>query len=222
MPQVEAGASGVPIASVDYSAMNDIIVKLKAYPIQISQYFKELETKATRVYPDNNALIKILMEYIKMPKILQEQKRFETRKLTEKNYNWDDISHKWEEYLDNIKLTGLQGKWDTVLPSIQPIEKTELSDKDTAYQNIMKVVSQRMGGHQLASSVVLLNIIRDLNYGFTSSGLQTQPYETDQAINTINGVIQNHNLAMEALANQKNLNREDFIDYATMKERVSE
>lgn len=221
MPQVEAGASGVPIASVDYSAMNDIIVKLKAYPIQISQYFKELETKATRVYPDNNALIKILMEYINMPKILQEQKRFETRKLTEKNYNWDDISHKWEAYLDNIKLTGLQGKWDTTLPPIQPIEKTELSDKDTAYQNIMRVVAQRMGGHQLASSVVLLNIIRDLNYGFTSSGLQTQPYETDQAINTINGVIQNHNLAMEALANQHSLNREDFIDYATMKERVS-
>lgn len=221
MPQVEAGASGVPIASVDYSAMNDVVVKLKAYPIQISQYFKELETKATRVYPDNNALIKILMEYINMPKILQEQKRFETRKLTEKHYNWDDISHKWEAYLDNIKLTGLQGKWDTTLPPIQPIEKTELSDKDTAYQNIMRVVSQRMGGHQLASSVVLLNIIRDLNYGFTSSGLQTQPYETDQAINTINGVIQNHNLAMEALANQHSLNREDFIDYATMKERVS-
>ena len=222
MPQVEAGASGVPIASVDYSAMNDIIVKLKAYPIKISQYFKELETKATRVYPDNNSLIEILLQYINTPKLLQEQKRFETRKLTEHNYNWDDITLKWEAYLDNINLTGLQGKWDNTLPPIPLITKAEVSDKGTPYQNIMRVVSQRMGGHQIASSTVLLNIIRDLNYGFTSSGLQTLPYEIDQAINTINGVIQNHNLAMEALANQKSLNREDFIDYATMKERVSE
>ena len=124
--------------------------------------------------------------------------------------------------MDNINLTGLQGKWDNSLPPIPLIAKTELSNEGTAYQNIMRVVSQRMGGHQIASSTVLLNIIRDLNYGFTSSGLQTMPYEIDQAINTINGVIQNHNLAMEALANQQSLNREDFIDYATMKERVSE
>ena len=31
MPQVEAAACGIPIASVDYSAMNDIVHKLNGY-----------------------------------------------------------------------------------------------------------------------------------------------------------------------------------------------
>ena len=42
MPQVEAGSAGVPIASVDYSAMNDVVHKLNGYPIKVNQYFKEL------------------------------------------------------------------------------------------------------------------------------------------------------------------------------------
>ena len=49
MPQVEAGACGIPIATVDYSAMHDIIENLNAMPIPPKTKFKELETKAYRV-----------------------------------------------------------------------------------------------------------------------------------------------------------------------------
>jgi len=37
MPQVEASACGVPIASVDYSAMSDVVRKVGGYPIRINQ-----------------------------------------------------------------------------------------------------------------------------------------------------------------------------------------
>lgn len=220
MPQVEAGAAGVPIASVEYSAMCDVINNLKAYPIAVNQYFKELETKAIRVYPDNNSLVKILIDYIKMPDILKEQKRFETRKLTEQHYNWDDIAKKWEHYLDNITLSGLQGRWDTVLPKIIPIQQQDIDNNMSPYANIMKIISQKMHNHQIGSSTLLLNILRDLNYEFTINGLQTQPYTLQQAISIINNLIQNHNLAMDALANPSKISKEDFIDYAIMKEQV--
>lgn len=220
MPQVEAGAAGVPIASVDYSAMNDVIQKLKAYPVKVNQYFKELETKAVRVYPDNQSLINILYEYINMPSLIREQKRFETRKLTEKYYCWDIIAKKWEKYLDNLNLTGLQGKWDILLPKIPNIESKDVVSNDTPYNAIMKIVSQKLSNHQITSSMVLLNMISDLTYGFIINGLQTQPYNIDQSISTINNLISNHNMAMEALANKDRLGREDFIDYATMKDSV--
>jgi glycosyltransferase involved in cell wall biosynthesis len=220
MPQVEAGAAGVPIASVDYSAMNDVIQKLKAYPVKVNQYFKELETKAVRVYPDNQSLINILYEHINMPSLIREQKRFETRKLTEKYYCWDIIAKKWEKYLDNLNLTGLQGKWDIVLPKIPSIESKDIVSNDTPHNAIMKIVSQKLSNHQITSSMILLNMISDLTYGFIINGLQTQPYNIDQSVSTMNNLISNHNMAMEALANKDRLGREDFIDYAIMKDSV--
>lgn len=220
MPQVEAGSAGVPVASVNYSAMSDIVNNLKAFSIPVNQYFKELETKAIRVYPDNNEFVNILYQYINLPDVLKEQKRFETRKLTEQHYNWDDIAKKWESYLDKIQLTGLHGKWDVVLPKIEPVSEKDINMDVSPHVNMIKIVSGRMPNHQITSSSVLLNVIRDLNYGFCINGLQTQPYGIQQAIDLINGIINNHNLAMDALANQNRLNKEDFIDYASMKENI--
>jgi hypothetical protein len=155
-----------------------------------------------------------------MPSLIREQKRFETRKLTEKYYCWDIIAKKWEKYLDNLNLTGLQGKWDIILPKIPNIESKDIVSNDTPHNAIMKIISQKLSNHQITSSMILLNMISDLTYGFIINGLQTQPYNIDQSVSTINNLISNHNMAMEALANKDRLGREDFIDYAIMKDSV--
>lgn len=222
MPQVEAGAAGVPIASVNYSAMQDIVQYLNAYPIRVNQFFKELETKAIRVYPDNNSLVEILKTFISLPEFLQEQKRHETRKLTEARYNWDDIAKKWEKYLDTVQLTNLQGKWNQVLPQISEIDPQELAPfKDLSpAEQIMALVSRKMGSHTIMSSTMLLNMIRDTVYGFTINGIQTQPYNIENVLQAVNSLIKNHNIAMTALANQDKITKEDFITYAAMKENL--
>lgn len=222
MPQVEAGAAGVPIASVDYSAMEDIIQYLKAYPIKVNQFFRELETKAIRVYPDNKSFIEILKNFIELPEFLQEQKRHETRKLTEARYNWDDIAKKWEKYLDTIELTNFQGRWDQILPQIAEINIQELDQfkELPPSEQIMSIVSRKMGNHPLMTSTMLLNMIKDTVYGFTINGIQTQPYNLEHVINTVNSLIKNHNIAMTALSNEDKISKEDFISYAAMKENL--
>lgn len=222
MPQVEAGAAGVPIATVDYSAMQDIIKYLNAYPIKVNQFFRELETKAIRVYPDNDSFISILQEYINMPTMLQEQKRFETRKLTELRYNWDNIAQKWEKYLDQLQLTNLQGQWDRILPQLAEVQLSELEEfKELPLpEQILSLVSRKMNNHQLLSSMLLLNMIKDAVYGFTMNGIQTQGYNTENVLGTVNNLIRNHNLAMSALSNQDKIAKEDFITYASMKENL--
>lgn len=216
MPQVEAAAAGVPIASVDYSAMNDVVRKLNGYPIKIKQYFRELETKAIRVYPDNDDLINIIKEYLAMPDILKEQKRYETRSLVEKHYNWDNIAKKWEHYLDNIELTGLQGQWST------PISKINDSNinLDKPYEGLLNWISNNVGNHQIATSMMLLNMIRDLDYGFAMQGIQTQPYGPDNAKKVLESLINNHNTAMAVKNNPEMLQEEDYIQYAHMKEQI--
>jgi glycosyltransferase involved in cell wall biosynthesis len=218
MPQVEASACGVPIASVDYSAMSDVVRKVNGYPVKINQYFKELETKAIRAYPDNNHLVEILYDYATLPDFLKEQKRFETRKLTEEYYNWDHIAQKWEKYFDSVKLTGLQGKWSENLSMLETIKQPE--GKVNPYDFMTHSVSKNMSQHQLTSSIILLNMIKDLDYGFAINGIQTEPYDISKALDVINNIINNNNLAQNAKMNHDSLRNEDFIQYAHMKENL--
>jgi glycosyltransferase involved in cell wall biosynthesis len=219
MPQVEAGACGIPIASVDYSAMSDVVQKLNGYPIRINQAFKELETKAVRVYPDNDHLVNILYNYINMPEILKNQKRFETRKLTEQHYNWDLIANKWEKYFDNVQLKGLQGKWEESLPLLSTIDNVP-ENINSNYDLMTRIVSENLPNHQITSSIILLNMMRDLDYGFTINGISTEPYNVSKALAVINNMINNNNLAQKAKNNDSNLRHEDFIEYANMKAKL--
>lgn len=219
MPQVEASACGVPIASVDYSAMGDVVRKVNGFPIKVNQYFKELETKAVRVYPDNNHLVQILKEYMDLPEFLKQQKRSETRKLTELHYNWDNIAKKWENYFDHVALTGLQGKWDENLPAMMHVNGLP-QDAKTNYDALVNIASKHMPGHQVLSSLILLNMIRDLDYGFSINGITTEPYSMDKAVGTFNNLIDNHNLAQNAKIHSQALSSDDFIQYAHMKDSI--
>ena len=218
MPQVEAGSAGVPIASVDYSAMNDVVHKLNGYPIKVNQYFKELETQAIRVYPDNDDFIKIVKEYIALPDMLKDQKRHEVRRLTEKHYNWDDIAKKWEHYLDNVELKGLQGKWSVSLPKIQPT--TSLEKNGNPYDILTDWISKNMPNHQMGDSINLLNMIRNLDYQFSINGIQTQNYNLENVKSNLETIINNHNMAMEAKDHPEKMTKEDYIEYANMKDQI--
>jgi glycosyltransferase involved in cell wall biosynthesis len=218
MPQVEAAACGVPVASVDYSAMSDVVQKLNGFPVRVKHFFKELETKAIRVYPDNDHLVEIIKNYIAIPDILKNQKRHETRQLVEKHYDWNIIAQKWENYLDNITLTNYQGKWDAKLPLITSL--TELEKHKNPYDMIVDWVAKNIQDNQIATSMILLNMIRDLDYGFAINGMNTQPYNTDNVKQVFESLINNHNITMQAKDNPELLSPEDFILYADMKDQT--
>jgi len=170
------------------------------------------------VYPDNDHLVEILYNYLSLPDFLKQQKRFETRKLTEQHYNWDNIAKKWEKYFDSVVLKGLQGKWKESLPMLEPINN--LPPNISPYDAITGAVSKHMPQHQLTSSLILLNMIRDLDYGFSINGMHTEPYTPEHAINSINNIITNNNVAQNVKNNQNTLREEDFIQYANMKESI--
>lgn len=219
MPQVEAASCGIPIASIDYSAMSDVVRKVNGYPIKVGQYFKELETKAIRVFPDNENFISILESFYNMPKVLKDQKGFETRKLTEKYYNWDDIAKKWENYFDNVELVGLQGKWDQLLQPMQEIASLP-KDINNAYDLVTYLISKHLPNHQIGSSMLMLNMIRDLDYGFIQQGFATEGYGADKVVEILNTIIKNHNISQTAKNNPERLSTEDYIQYAHMKDNT--
>lgn len=219
MPQVEAGACGIPIASTDYSAMSDVVRKLNGYPIKISQYFKELETKAIRVYPDNKDLQSIILKHHSLSSTEKEQKRLETRKLTEEHYNWDDISKKWEEYFDKAVLKDLQGKWGEKLQFLKPIENLDKPPENN-YHWMLDMVNNHLPSHMIRSAIITLNMIKNMDYQFVQNGMSHTGYSYKNCIDELNVIINNVNLIVKAQNNMNALVRDDYIQYAYMKDSI--
>lgn len=104
MPQVEAAACGVPIASVDYSAMSEIVRKLEGHPILVEATFRELETGADRVLPSNADIACSIYDYFKLSDEQRKEKSKRTRELCEKHYSWDAVADVWDRALSSVSL----------------------------------------------------------------------------------------------------------------------
>lgn len=103
--QVEAAACGVPVFSVDYSAMSDVVRKVGGYPIRVERLFRESETHAYRAYPDNADLAQKLKEYYLLSDEAKLAKQNEARQGVLDHYTWDRTAKIWEKGIDECPET---------------------------------------------------------------------------------------------------------------------
>jgi hypothetical protein len=218
MPQVEAGACGIPIATVNYSAMCDIVNKLDAYPIKVKSKFKELETKAYRVYPDNDDFIKHVIEHVSLPAPMRNQQRIKVRKLTEQHYCWDNIAKKWEKYLDKLDDSGYRSNWNQLIEQIIPFEDFNLNvGVHQSLDACLSLCNKYFGNLEKMENLELLNLLKDIDYGFTSSGhLNIKPSNFKSITDYMYTVLDNQKQANAVLKNNTTF-QDDFIAYAKMK-----
>ena len=214
MPQVEAGACGIPIATVDYSAMCDIIKKLKAFAIPPQTTFKELETKAYRVYPDGNILTQHMLNFLEQPKPIRKKLGAEVRSLTEKHYNWDDTAKRWEEYLDKLDSEGYRSNWDA---PAQYIQHNNIDDKLSNIDNLFRYCTTHMHQIDKIGSYKLLNLLKESDYGFAFKGpMKVSPTNNKNIEEFFEVYAKSHNIAEKARVSNTTMN-EDYILYAKMK-----
>ena len=113
MPQVEAAACGLQIASVDYSAMTEITENLNGVKIPVKRFFREMETNADRAYPDNDFTTELLYEYFN--EMSPETKALNSKKIREKClsiYTWDNVYKVWDECFDQLDINN-KVPWNT-------------------------------------------------------------------------------------------------------------
>lgn len=216
MPQVEAGACGVPVFTVDYSAMVDIINKLSATPIKVKAEFKELETKAIRVYPDNDDLVNKLLSFILSTQTNKNKISKKIRSLTEKYFDWAVPISKWEKYLDSLDQKGYRADWNKPLSSLFGLKKPENHNETENMDLLMHICNNNLNNYNLMSSMNFLNMLKDLDYGFVQSGMSIQGYSLNDFIETINMMVQNNNSSEAARSRNESFD-DDFIKYSKMK-----
>ncbi len=104
LPQLEAAACEVPVFSVDYSGMEDVVRKVKGWPIEVQRFYKESETGCMRALPNNDDLVRKMVKFFTMP----EEKRIEMGKQARQgvldHYTWDRTAKMWENFFDNVDI----------------------------------------------------------------------------------------------------------------------
>ncbi len=215
MPQVEAGACGIPVTTVNYSAMCDIVKKLEAHPIPIASYFKELETQAIRTYPDNASLVEYIVDFYKNPDKSQLSRR--TRELTETHYNWDNIAKKWENYLDHIAENN-ESKWNLSPHIMNKIDPSSIPSNSNNVEIINYIFDKYLRDNTYAIDKNVLEMLKQADYGFTINGMSIAGYNSKDIIEYFNALIDNNNQAEYARVNNLKFN-DDYIEYANIKDR---
>lgn len=124
MPQIEAAACGVPVMSVNYSGMKDIVEKTGGYPIDYV-LSKELQTGSMRAIPKSFSFISSLVKFFSLSDEERSQKSIETRQKYEENYgSWDRIADVWMKIIDECPMP--EYDWGAA-PQYKPII-TEVPD----------------------------------------------------------------------------------------------
>lgn len=218
LPQIEAGACGIPIATVNYSAMVDVINKLEAYSIDIGSKFKELETKAIRVYPSNKHLENIIHSYIHLSDTEKNEKSKRTRFLTTQHYCWDKIAEKWENFFDSPLLFKTERSWNSPRLILQPYSQ-KLDNPKTAIIDMINMCSNNLNDINQSCSMMVLDMFKDAGYGFTQSGTAFNNFEYNNIVNNINSIINNANQVEYVRTNNIKFD-DDFIKYADLKAKT--
>jgi glycosyltransferase involved in cell wall biosynthesis len=158
MPQVEAGACGVPVMAVDYSAMSDVVRKLGGYPIRLAGKVRESETHCWRAVPDNNDLADKLVAFLSRPEAVRAGERYRVRKAVETHYTYDLAAKKWEDHFDSVPVR--DGPWESPPRLHEPARECPagLSDEEFVRWGMYQVA----GRPELANSYTAMRMARDL------------------------------------------------------------
>lgn len=210
MPQVEAASCGVPVMSVDYSAMSDVVRKLKGYPIKVKKLFREMETDAYRANPDNDDLCENLISFLSKPESLRLKKGFEARKAVLKHYTWDKTAKIWEKHFDSLELKGLQGKWDS--PARMVNENYQPNMQSTNQDFVDAVFDGFLSGRYF--EYFKMEASKHIHQGSRFENKKWRPYSRDELVGVLKTMANNINQCEAARTGRIQLPQQDFIKYA--------
>jgi len=215
MPQVEATACGVPIASSNYSAMEDVIQWTKGYPIKIQKMYRELETNAERVFPDNDHLVEIMINHLMLSPEDKAKKSAEVRQATVERYDWDDCAKAWMDYIDAYKPVGKQGKWGYP-PELYdiPVEMPKVDNNQFVEWLYNAVLNQP----EDAFGYEATKLLRDLNIGAVVDHGIVDPISRDKVFENYKNRANNKIVIEKIRTGLLSLVPEKFIEVANGKE----
>tara|TARA_Y100001973_G_C5203120_1_gene339342 strand:+ start:1260 stop:3038 length:1779 start_codon:yes stop_codon:yes gene_type:complete len=168
MPQVEAAACGVPVITVNYSAMESVGKNIKADFIDVESFFWDSPTHSQRAIPNDGQLVEKMTKFAKLPKSMKNKKGMDAYMGAKKNYTWEKCSKKWEEYLDSIEIIDHSLTWDSDANLHNP--NVEIPENIASNKEFIDwAVTNIWGQPENKNTYTAMRMLRDLNNGKTLS-----------------------------------------------------
>lgn len=193
MPQVEAGACGIPICSIDYSAMSEVIDNIGGFKISPLSLMYEVESGAQRASHNNEKLKEIISTIRKIPKNKLQALQNNTRINSIVNYNWQNVARVWEEAIENV--SEMKNKYDWKKEPAYNIETSvnvdvEKSSYDIAEYIVMKIIKDP----KLLDSNFVRKLIKDSDIGFYMQGADVIPFTKKDMVKKLEQFCNNKKL----------------------------
>tara|TARA_R110002012_G_scaffold319935_1_gene541848 strand:+ start:631 stop:2247 length:1617 start_codon:yes stop_codon:yes gene_type:complete len=208
MPQVEAASCGVPIASTDYSAMEDVVRHTDGYPVPVKVFFRELETWAERAYPDNNALAKIIEEFALLSDESRIAKSDSARKGAIKRYKWDDSAKVWEKYIDEYTEQTRQHLWSSPPRYLQNVGMPNIESNCDFVKWCLSAALQRP---ELVYRYAYTNYCKNLDNGCYMDG-HLEPFSREKMLKIINSKIDENNFFESIRVGQRQPEQINYVN----------
>lgn len=211
MPQVEAAACGLQIASVDYSAMTEVAENLNGYKIPLSRVFRELETNADRVYPDIDKTVDIFNQFFN--DISLEQKEINSITIREKclsTYTWDNVYKVWDECFDSVDI-GQKIPWEIQQSAMPKHTSLKVPQGLTDREFIHYICCNIINDSDLINTAPIQTLIREASTGITASGDTISIMNRQHIVEKLEGFL-NNKISCEQMRTQpSSILREDFL-----------
>jgi glycosyltransferase involved in cell wall biosynthesis len=211
IPQIEASACGIPVCSVDYTAMSEVIRNIDGYPIRVNHEFLELESNAYRAYPDDNHTIETILNYMNSSYDTQSLFKTNTRNRTIENYNWEKSINTWINAIDSIDLKSKRPWNDKEKFTIPPAVEIDYSLSN--FELCKYICNNIIKNKKLLYSEFCQKIIRDLDHGISRTDTGFAPFTKEMAVKQLESYA-NHKVFLDDIRLSNNMIMEDFIEYA--------
>lgn len=213
IPQLEAASCGVPFASVDYSAMSEIVDNLQGFKIPVQRSFREMETNAERVYPDNeyvtNLIYKFFNDTTDSEKIELSEK---TRKACVDTYTWDKVYSVWKECCDNIYELSSKSKlsWEKDKNLITNHDQIKVPQGLNPREFVSYICKNVLLEPNFINTSTAQCLIRDLSANLVAKGGLLQTFDYKKAIDILESYL-NNKITCNEIINSIDETQEDFL-----------
>jgi glycosyltransferase involved in cell wall biosynthesis len=202
MPQVEAAACGLKIASVNYSAMSEIVEDLHGISLPVQRMFRETETNADRAYPDIDATAHKLYEYLisTSPQQKEEEKTIIRNKCISK-YTWDNVYKTWDSCFDSFDI---KNKVDWNAPALETNHNNVKIPENLTHKEFVEYICYHvLKAPYILNSAATQCLIKDLSMGLVAGGGSIKSISRDQAIKILENHLNNILYSNELRLNKK-------------------
>jgi glycosyltransferase involved in cell wall biosynthesis len=211
MPQVEAAACGIQIASVDYSAMTEITENLNGIKIPVKRLFRELETNADRSYPDNDFTTNMLYEFFNQTS--PETRAINSKKIREKClsiYTWDNVYKVWDECFDQLRIEE-KIPWNINQKFTTNHENMSVPANLNAREFVEYICSNIINEPYLIRTAGVQQLIKDLSSKIVARHGSIKGFTFQDAVSVLEQHLNNKNVAEEMRQKEASLAKEDYL-----------